>query len=376
MTGQPDLRVSCLEAASCVVVGAFEVASEHVGQPAGDPVVALERAVIPALQRAPCLVSFSGGQDSSLVLAAAVRTARREQLPLPIPVSWQPTDAPHAEESAWQQLVVDALEVTDWLRLPTGDDLDFVGPVATQVLRRHGVLFPANAYFHAPLLEQAAGGSLLTGFGGDQVLGRLSRPRRPAWWPQPTPSPPTFGWLRPAAARSVRRNLRREARARPRSYDGRPAWALTRRDLELARLSLDLLGGDTDTKLVHPLLDPAFLAALCSSGPSPEAAGGRSRLLAQVFGREYPERVLRWRPKARFGEVFWRRHSRSVVVAWDGTGIDLSVVDRAELRREWSKPHPDSCTAMLAQQVRLAQCPPSVEVPGMDGEAAWPSRPR
>jgi hypothetical protein len=346
-------RLSPLEIASGVVVGSIEAQTEALAA-AVDPPVALEQAVLRGLQRPPCLVSFSGGHDSSLVLAAAVRTARREQLPLPIPVSWQPTDAPRAEESAWQQLVVETLDLADWIRLPTGDDLDFVGPVSTEVLRHHGLLYPANAFFHAPLIQQAAGGSLLTGFGGDQVLGRLRRPRRPAWWPRPRPPAAAFSWLRPDASRMVSRGLRREARARPVSYAARPRWAASRRELELCRLSLALLGTDSDTEVLHPLLDSVFLAAVCSLGASPESTGGRAPFIGQVFGGTYPEEVLRLRPKATFGQVFWRRHTRALVKAWDGSGIDESIVDPTELRREWDRPDPDMCTAILAQQVWLA----------------------
>src|ERR1700749_707865 len=48
---------------------------------------ALESVIRPALERSPCLVSFSGGRDSSAVLAAAAALARREGLPLPIPAT-------------------------------------------------------------------------------------------------------------------------------------------------------------------------------------------------------------------------------------------------------------------------------------------------
>jgi hypothetical protein len=315
--------------------------------------MALERVMVRALERPPCLVSFSGGHDSSLVLAAATRAARREGLPLPVPVTWRVTGAPQAEESAWQEAVVAALHVTDWIRLDAGDDLDFVGPVAAAVLRRHGLLHPANAYFHAPLLREAAGGTLLTGVGGDQVLGRLRRPRRPWWWPRAARAEEPFGWLRPGAARRIGNALRREYRARPARYTGRAGWALARRDLELTRRSLELLAADADAKVVHPLLDPGFLAALCGSGTSPETAGGRAGLIGQLFNT-YPGAVLSPRPKARFGEVFWRRHTRSLLAAWAGGGIDPLVVDPAALRREWDRPRPSLCTAMLAQQVWLA----------------------
>jgi Asparagine synthase len=356
-----DQRLTSLEIASCVVVGS---AGSDLGvawsEPAADPVTGLERVVVRALRRPPCLVSFSGGHDSSLVLAAAARAARRERLPAPVPVTWRVRDAPAAEESAWQEAVVRALRITDWIRLPAGDDLDFVGPVATDVLRRHGLLHPANAYFHAPLLKEATGGTLLTGLGGDQVLGRLRRPRRPSWWPGRADAVRAFGWLRPVAARRVRHGLRREYRARPVRYEGRPAWAWSRRDLELTRLSLALLGRDTDTNVVHPLLDPEFMRALCGSRVSPESAGGRAGLLGQVFGDSYPDAVLRPRPKARFTEVFWRRHTRALLAGWDGSGLDPSVVDCTRLRLEWDRPQPDLCTAMLVQQLWLASAVPLV----------------
>jgi Asparagine synthase len=347
-------RLTSLEIASCVVVGSTSSPGVAGQAPADDPVTVLERVVTRALRRPPCLVSFSGGHDSSLVLAAAMRAARREQLPLPVPVTWRVAGAPRADESAWQDAVIGALRVPDWIRLPADDDLDFVGPVATGVLRRHGLLYPANAYVHAPLFREAAGGTLLTGVGGDQVLGRLRRPRRP-WRLAPRDRALSLRWLHPAAARRVRHGLQREHRARPSRYDGRPRWALSRRDLELTRLSLALLGRDTDTDAVHPLLDPDFLEAVCNRGVSPETAGGRAGLLVQIFGGRYPDEVLRPRPKATFAEVFWRRPTRALLAGWDGTGIDPSVVDMAGLRREWDRPRPDLCTAMLAQQVWLAR---------------------
>jgi hypothetical protein len=359
-----DQRLTPLEIASCVVVGsAGSDRGVAWSGPTADPVTELERVAVRALLRPPCLVSFSGGHDSSLVLAAAARAAWRERLPAPVPVTWRVRDAPAAEESAWQEAVVRALPVTDWIRLPAGDDLDFVGPVATDVLRRHGLLHPANAYFHAPLLAEAAGGTLLTGVGGDQVLGRLRRPRRPSWWPSRAGAVLPFGWLRPAAARRVRHGLRREYRARPVRYKSRPAWAWSRRDLELTRLSLALLGRDTDTDVVHPLLDPEFLRAICGLRISPESVGGRAGLLGQVFGGSYPDAVLRPRPKARFTEVFWRRHTRALLAGWDGSGLDPSVVDHARLRLEWDRPQPDLGTAMLVQQVWLGGAVPPADGP-------------
>jgi asparagine synthase (glutamine-hydrolysing) len=55
---------------------------------------ALENAMLPALRRSPCFVSFSGGRDSSAVLAVAVEVARRHGLPEPVPATMRFVDAP------------------------------------------------------------------------------------------------------------------------------------------------------------------------------------------------------------------------------------------------------------------------------------------
>ena len=132
---------------------------EHPLPAAGStrPGTALRRAIIRALDRPPCLVAFSGGRDSSALLALAVDLARREQLPAPVAVTLRFRHAPEADESHWQELVIRHLDVHDWERLEFDDELDFVGPWAQQVLKRHGVVWPANAYVHLPMLARVSG---------------------------------------------------------------------------------------------------------------------------------------------------------------------------------------------------------------------------
>ena len=89
-----------------------------------------------------------------------------------------------------------------------------------------------------------------------------SAARRPSWWPRPAGAVLAFGWLRPPAARCVRRGLRREHRAG--RFGREPSrLGVGQRDLELTRQSLALLGRDTGTDVIHPLLDPEFLRAIC-----------------------------------------------------------------------------------------------------------------
>src|SRR5687767_6252 len=75
------------------------------------PVTALQDVLVPALRRPPCVVAFSGGRDSALVLAGAVAAARREGLDEPIAVSVRFPNAPDADESHWQERVVRYLKL-------------------------------------------------------------------------------------------------------------------------------------------------------------------------------------------------------------------------------------------------------------------------
>ena len=351
--GTHSAQLTALELATHTVVGPGGDGTGRTA-PAGNPVAALEDAIRPALQRGRCLVSFSGGHDSSLVLGIATRLARADGLPLPVPITWRFPDAPRSHESEIQDEVVAALGLPDWVRLTAGDELDLVGPVAQRTLRRHGVLFPFNTFLHAPLLERAAGGTLLTGVGGDQLFMRSHRPRRPWLLAPPLPGTEGYSWLRRRAARAVHWRVARERRRMPRDAMRRPRQRMQGRALALTRRSFELVAGDHGALAEHPLLDPRLLSAIEGTGVSPNAAGGRPALLAYLFGDVLPEPVLRARRKAAFDEVFWTRHAREHIRSWDGSGVDASVVDRAGLRRWWQRDRQPIFTALLAQQTWLS----------------------
>src|SRR5215471_11329425 len=112
-----------------------------------EPRLAFAQSMVAALSRPPCVVSFSGGRDSSLVLALAAEVARGEGLPLPIPVTVRPAGDSDREEHEWQERVVGQLGLDDWVRVEIGDELDCVGPEAQRLLIRHGILWPANVHF-------------------------------------------------------------------------------------------------------------------------------------------------------------------------------------------------------------------------------------
>jgi asparagine synthetase B (glutamine-hydrolysing) len=369
--------LSPLEVAAGVVVGS-EPAVPLPDTPAS-PLSALEEAVLPAVARPPCLVSFSGGRDSSAVLAVAAKVARREGLPLPVAATMRFPGTAEADERAWQERVIAHLGLEDWHRVDAGQELDCVGPVATRVLSRHGLLWPPNAHFHVPLLEAASGGSLLTGVGGDEVFGgnrwgralavltgrALPTPRdtlRVALALAPPalrravlrrrPLPP-FPWLRPAAARAVEEAFVRDTAGEPLRPRRRLAWLLSLRYLRVSRASLELLARDAGATIAHPLTDPGFCAALAPLLRR-RAGEGRTKLLAAVAGDVLPEDVVARRGKARFGHVAWGEHSRAFVAAWDGRGFDPELVDVDVLRDCWPQAEEDGRLLTLLQVAWLA----------------------
>ncbi|MFF0153003.1 asparagine synthase-related protein [Micromonospora sp. NPDC005203] len=332
-----------------------------------DPLGALDTAVLAGLTRPPCVVSFSGGLDSSLILAVAVRAARREGLPDPVPVTWRFSGAPRADESDWQHRVIGALGIGgSWQVLRADDELDLVGPVARRLLHHHGVVHPVNLHLHLPLAELAAGGALLTGGGGDQMLAGWRRPpatslRARLWWLRHTARTrrgpaEVFPWLRPTVAREVHRAHRAEQRAEPRRLRHRIAWHARRRDLRMTCSALSTLATEHRAVAIHPLLDEGFLAALTSRFGDRRDAG-RDDLLAAIVRDTMPAEVTAPRRKARFLEVFFRAPTREFVRSWDGTGADPELVDVDALRELWTRWPIPGGTASLVQQLWLAANP-------------------
>ena len=70
------------------------------------PAEAIDQVLLEALSRTPCLISFSGGRDSSAMLAAAVAVARREGLDLPVPATLVFPQSEDSNEDEWQAMVL------------------------------------------------------------------------------------------------------------------------------------------------------------------------------------------------------------------------------------------------------------------------------
>ena len=325
------------------------------------PAAALDAAVLAAVRRTPCVVSFSGGRDSSLVLSAAVAAARREGLPLPIPFTVRVRGDADAEEREWQELVVRHLGLDEWERVELDDEFDCVGSLARDVLQRHGVLWPPNAHFHVPQLRAARGGALLTGIGGDEVFSdsgwarlhdvaaRRVRPElRDAlrlaaaavpWTVRMVPavrrarSSSSTGCGHRRAARSSMRSRRRGPQSRSvgvavsAGCSGCATSGWGRR----ASICLRWITTSPSTSRFSTRDLSESLAAL----PRGRRFQGRTEALQTLFAHLLPHEVATRTSKAVFSAALWGEESRTLAEAWDGEGVDPDIVDVDALIRRW-----------------------------------------
>jgi hypothetical protein len=340
-----------------------------------DPLTAFEQAMIPALERVPCVVGFSGGRDSSAVLAVAVRLARREGLPLPIPITYRYPDNPEAEESRWQELVIQHLGLSDWHRLSFRDELDLIGPISQKVLRRHGLLSPSTTYTAIPVFESAPGGSVLTGIDGDGLLGgwesarawavltgrarpgprdllrvlKAGAPRavRRAWFRRRSAS--EIGWLTTAAHEELAALWAEERASQPARWDRRVAWLARQPDRIVFAQALDLLACDYGVQVFHPFLESRFLATVARAGGR-SGFGDRTRAIRTLFGELLPPALTSRTSKADFTPSIWNQQSREFISGWRG-GLPNGLVDEAGLRRAWARP--DARSGLLLQAAWL-----------------------
>ena len=380
------LQPTPLEVAGGIPLGFATGAPDLSDVPAGaEPLAALETAVREGLARPPSVVTFSGGRDSSAVLAVATRIARAEGLDPPIAVTLRFRGAPGARELAWQERVAAHVGLEDWVRLDVGEEIDYVGPVAQRLLLRHGVVHPAvTPLFWLPL-ERARGGSLLTGFGGDAIAGgwlpahsaeALAGHVRPrpsdlaalAYAIAPAPvrravmrgrltRPP---WLRPDAARTFRRLRVEELASRPVRWDRFLAWETRLRRSRALEWALSKIAADVDAVVVHPFHDRRFVAALARAGGA-RGLGDRTAVMRVLFARDLPDDVLARPDKANFALAYFRGHTRAFARRWDGRGLDPELVDAETIRAAWLQKLVDGRSALALQAAWLDSAQRGVE---------------
>ena len=342
----------------------------------------LESLVADALRAGPAVVSFSGGRDSSAVLAVAAHVARRDGLPLPVPVTLVYPGLGEADESSWQRAVLDHVDLAGRLvTVPVVDEERLLGERARSSLARHGLVWPAAA--HANLLVESLdrGTRLLSGEGGDEVLGA----RRVTPWtvarahgrPQGlrhlrelagtlggaalplgplAARNPWIGappWLRSPARAALRRHVAGLSRT-PWRYDRATAAMVSRRVPQVLARNVQVLADERGVRWHHPLQDPRFVRALARDGGA-WGFRGRTDTMRFLFADLLPDAVLSRRSKASFNGSRFGDDERDFAVGWDGSGVDDGVVDVRLLRDLWRGERPPGVTGLLLHQAWLAQ---------------------
>ncbi len=338
-----------------------------------------------ALQRPPCVVSFSGGRDSSAMLCVAADVARREGLPLPVPATLVFPGSEDADEEGWQRLVLKHLDLEhEWTRLEFSDELDAVGPVAQRVLERHGLAWPFNLHFHLPIVEVADGGSLVTGFAGDElallcstvraerlvvkrsieqpldlarIVYRLA-PRAPRW---PVEFLRAGGqidemnvtWL----TRRGRVVLRNAFALDSLLHAG---WERILRDylwrsryVQVCKANFQRMADVHSVTMYHPFVEPPVVMAMAKAGGF-GGLSGREEILRLLTGDRLPQEILTRQGKATFRDPLWTATAKAFAESWTGTGLDERLVDPQAVHDAWLNDPPVVLTTTMLQAAWLA----------------------
>ena len=385
MTHVETNGLSPLEVASCVLFGSDEVQDGAAPAPARSARAALEDSLLRALRQPPCLVGFSGGRDSSALLGCAAQVARREGLPEPVPVTLRFASMPDTQEDEWQALVVRHVGCADWIRREFSDELDLVGPVADSMMRRDGLPYPYNLHLLAPLIEEARGGSFVSGLGGDQALhpaGRgldvLARRIRPTLrdlarigvdlGPRAVRRRLlksrvglTFPWLRNDANLRLSSAWLEDHIRRPFRWSERLMELWRARFLRLTVRRLAALGERSQAVVHHPFAERDFVVTLARQAG---ATGFANRTVAmhELFADVLPDDVIARPTKASFNDVLWNRHTRSFVEQLREDELEHAlaqleldaIVDPRALTEHWAGPAPMANSFLLLQACYLA----------------------
>lgn len=356
-----DVRLDEVDLAGGMILGSVEGAGGWTGTAGPDrPIEAVEAVVLAGLVRPPCLVSFSGGRDSSALLAVAVQLAKREGLDAPVPITAR-FPGEETDEAEWQELVIRHVGAPDWIQVEMTEELDLLGEWGTSSLRRLGLRYPPNLHFQVPLLRRAEGGSLLSGAGGDELLvphrwaragqvlsgtvrlrpvdalvvgvalaPRPIRVRMHQGWRPPLPS-----WLSTEGRRVVQRRLFRWVGADPARYDEHLAWWRNSRYLTHGQRSLELLAEDHGVAFLAPFSETRVLRALAKDRGGAGFAS-RTEAMRYLFGDLLPEELIGRRSKASFLSPLVGPMTRAFASEADPEGvISADLADYAHLRQAW-----------------------------------------
>lgn len=374
-------RLDGLEAAVGVPLGLRRRALTPEGLQNGSARTAIEalfdQAIAAANGRAA--VMFSGGRDSSVVLALATASCRRLGAPDPVAVTAVYPGDEAADEDSWQRLVMRHLDLQAHRRIVVTDQRRALSERARSSMTKRGSLWPPAVHTQDLFFEVAPRSALFTGEGGDGILEqrrvtpvtlvRQDAPRvraslalaaldalvpnaphalgaiaaRLATWELP--------WIR-ASARPRIAQLDTVHRG-PLHWGSATLFILKYRSIELLSHNTCKVAADWGVDLYHPLIEPSFVAALAEQGGA-WGYRGRTDMFRRLFGDLLPDKILARQSKAAFNESRWGDDERDFASSWSGEGLVPSVIDVEALRAQWLSPRPHPAAIGLVQDAWLA----------------------
>jgi asparagine synthase (glutamine-hydrolysing) len=267
------------------------------------------------------------------------------------------------------------LGLDDWLVLTFDAEVDLVGPIAAGLMQRRGLPYPYNLHLQAPLVDNARGGSFITGLGGDEaflpaarpfdvVLGSL--PRRVRRRRIAKTDRLALPWLTPEANRTLGATWIDIASELPVRWDESAAVWWCSRYLQLTMAAIARLGDDNDVRIHHPFADASFVAALAKAGGR-RGFQSRGAALAKLFGDLLPTEVPQRESKATFDEVLWNDYSSAFAAALVEDGLEQvlagaaleEVVDAEALHVHWSGPRGSANSFLTLQACWLSARTPA-----------------
>ncbi|GAA2743239.1 hypothetical protein GCM10009868_16240 [Terrabacter aerolatus] len=367
-------RLTAFEVATSWVHGQVQDPLRGRGRARETPRQALEAILLRPILAGPCYVAFSGGRDSSAVLAVATHLARRHGVPDPVPVTERYPGLPEADEARWQHLVVDHLKLREWHTIELDETHDLLGPGARASLARRGLLWPAALHLKTRVLAEIGGGSFLTGEGGDEVFGdrRVARVRhvrdrgrRPTlaesrsaatalapevvrrWRIRTRLERDSFQpWVRSEILRVHHQLLATDAASEPIDASASIRWLLRRRASAVSAHNYARLASEYGLDLVQPLLAPQFVHALAAAAGTWGYAS-RTEAMRHLCHDLLPDEILARTSKAYFNRAFVGAGARGFARTWDGSGVDTDMVDPGRLRSEWLSDFPSALSTTL-----------------------------
>jgi asparagine synthase (glutamine-hydrolysing) len=334
--------------------------------PVESPAAALRDVLREEVVRGNCVVPFSGGRDSSLVLAVACSIAREAGVPLPTAVTFRHSDFPESDETAWQAMVIGHLQDQglrpEWRVWEIADELDIVGPHMAALLEEHRhSVWPPNLAATLAVSTAYPGTTILSGEYGDVVLGvrratviagalrKRGRGLSATYWravgaalsPRLAAAGGTglSGWIPPWLTRGGRMRWRRlsavDALHEPLRYDRSVRSVLSWRASRVGTSNAAHVAARQGCRSIAALAHPRVLSALALDGGwrGPQSRGYATRLLG---GDLLPDELYARDTKADFLASRFNRHTVATVDAWSGDGAGMDWVDAARLKLAWT----------------------------------------